>query len=961
MATIRIDDPVYEASALPGDSSLRGMPLLLPGSTTRLMSTRTAQWTKTKMPATSVGQALSNLKGFERLERGIHVMKITTKGRLKKRILTVSEDHFALFVTHSPIKGNKGFTIAKSLGLPFITRKGIRGFNFSSDEVRDDYVRYIDVADIDGMQLGVVGTQKLELARTGVYRLKGEDSQVDKHADQIVSILHHGTLTLDMLVPDKADRDTLVRCVRMMRQTYMAAQKHVSNEDLLLRYIWYDVDTNQNGLIGKTEFSKILKRINLYLKNPDRKFNEYVKELGQDADPQGLTYPQIMTLLQQLKTTGMIEKIKVSQQIWDETFGKNVASVTAEDFLKKFLHKAQDMHHLTITDAKEIIFALNHMEINHANAHAIKDIRPDWELIPARFEAFLFDPMNDAYDPWVLKPGGSLDHPMSQYWINTSHNTYLTGDQLQSQSSVSMYMIALRRGCKCLELDVWDGEMSAKGEPLPIVYHGLTLTSRILFADILRAVKSFMISNPNTYPVILSLENHCSHPFQKAMAKNLLQILGESLYIPLEAERNNDLPSPEALKGKVVIKGKRPPEPDDGEEEAIEMDDRVATTTEKKPKIVPELANLTLFHGVKFKTFEASLNEPPTHMHSIGETKIQKILSKQATNTSLWRQYNTHHMTRTYPAGSRVDSSNYNPITPWATGSQMVALNFQTCDTPLILNDGRFRADRRSGYILKPKSLLAKDLQSDDEDDMMPMLAAEEASVEAPAETVVEASKETPAEATEENQLVALQLALVEAENCAFDYIMGDFEEVLCGERTPDIITHELMVKQPREQRTLVMERIRFYHQNMTNHVNEIRLRVRVVAASCLPKPKGAKSGEHIDPYVEVTLHDMQERGEGKATYLTASFKTNTVPDNGFCPVWNDKAMKEFTVAHPEVAMIHFSVKESDVGIDDRIADAAIPCHRLRTGWRSIQLYDTNNLRTGAFGFATLLVQIQIV
>eukprot|EP00980_Cylindrotheca_fusiformis_P023799 scaffold11028_cov73-Cylindrotheca_fusiformis.AAC.1 len=64
------------------------------------------------------------------------------------------------------------------------------------------------------------------------------------------------------------------------------------------------------------------------------------------------------------------------------------------------------------------------------------------------------------------------------------------------------------------------------------------------------------------------------------------------------------------------------------------------------------------------------------------------------------------HMTRTYPAGVRVDSSNYNPMLAWSLGCQMVALNFQTSDTHLILNDGRFRANGGCGYVPKPASVM---------------------------------------------------------------------------------------------------------------------------------------------------------------------------------------------------------------------------------------------------------------
>ena len=40
------------------------------------------------------------------------------------------------------------------------------------------------------------------------------------------------------------------------------------------------------------------------------------------------------------------------------------------------------------------------------------------------------------------------------------------------------------------------------------------------------------------------------------------------------------------------------------------------------------------------------------------------------------------HLMRMYPAGTRIDSSNFSPVLYWACGIQMSALNFQTDGKP---------------------------------------------------------------------------------------------------------------------------------------------------------------------------------------------------------------------------------------------------------------------------------------
>uniref|UniRef100_A0A8D0HBB8 Phosphoinositide phospholipase C n=1 Tax=Sphenodon punctatus TaxID=8508 RepID=A0A8D0HBB8_SPHPU len=335
------------------------------------------------------------------------------------------------------------------------------------------------------------------------------------------------------------------------------------------------------------------------------------------------------------------------------------------------------------------------------------------------FLAYLCSPDGCIFNPTHKTLFQDMSQPLCHYFISSSHNTYLIEDQLRGQSSIEGYIRALKRGCRCLEVDCWDGP---NGEP--IVYHGHTFTSKIPFREVISTLEKYAFQ-ASEYPVVLSLENHCSMEQQDVMAQQLKGILGEQLLTTtIDGRVPARMPSPEELKGKILLKGKRlgsledalSGEPEEAlepgelleeeeeEEEGTEPEEEALRNEDKrkeKPSLSKELSDCIVYcKSVSFHSFQHSQSHYRLYeMSSFAEAKARKLI-REAGNEFV--RHNAWQLTRIYPSGMRTDSSNYNPQEMWNVGCQMVALNFQTAGAEMDLYDGLFNQNGSCGYVLKP-------------------------------------------------------------------------------------------------------------------------------------------------------------------------------------------------------------------------------------------------------------------
>ncbi|TFK31912.1 1-phosphatidylinositol-4,5-bisphosphate phosphodiesterase 1 [Crucibulum laeve] len=768
---------------------------------------------------------------------------------------------------------------------------------------------------------GIVPIETIKELRTGAdcryYRLQfklPEDTE-DRWITAIY-ILEGTYKTLHMIAPTRDvfhQWDVALKKLYAIRQGLMNGLGNVEiRRNVWERQYWKGADEEGDQVLDFDDVERLCTRLNVNLTT------DQLRKLFKEADTQNrghLEFEDFQNFVKVLKRRPEIEVI----------YGRMSSANGGTLDFKEFAKFMSEIQKSTLgTDQLKSIFSKYATPQRTPEAADAPSNESSSAMTLDGFTSFLSSPDNAVFSEQSRPIWQDMTQPISEYYISSSHNTYLVGHQLVGVSTIEGYIRALLHSCRSVELDIYDGDEE------PMIYHGKTLTSKVSLRDICQAIAKYaFITSP--YPLLISAEVHCGVRQQEKMVDIMNEVFGESLIqAPVEGRpKITVLPSPEDLKHKFLLKAKnlyvvdqlaavqeqKAAEKAAAQKQAIleaeppsstsSSSDDVAAIKEgikdlktkwrkmrgkdakpEKPRVKMSfrLASLLVYTvGVKCHGFSADVEYAPEHIFSLSENTANRLL--KASMTELVK-HNQTHLTRVYPKGTRVNSTNFEPHRFWAAGSQVVAINWQTFDLGYMINQAMFQRNGRSGFVLKPEAL-----RSGGEDLM---------------------KKRT---------------------KHFFDVTIISAQQL---PRLRDSRGEEIIEK------------------SIVDPFVEVSLHIPDWTHSPFLPESATAAGAKYYPSTDATTTSA-------TSARTVSFSTKVIKNNGFNPVWQEELCLPFDCVGDmkELIFVEFAVRQNgkDDDDDEPIALYCTPLGCLERGFRHLPLHDS---QLSQHLFSTLFVQINV-
>lgn len=546
--------------------------------------------------------------------------------------------------------------------------------------------------DLDKAKLDISAIKEIRLGKnTETFRNNGLADQICE--DCAFSILHGENYESLDLVANSADVANiwvsgLRYLVSRSKQPLDFMEGNQNTPRLMwLKTVFEAADVDGNGIMLEDTSVELIKQLNPTLK--ESKIRLKFKEIQKSKEKltTRVTEEEFCEAFCELCTRPEVYFLLVQ-------ISKNKEYLDAND-LMLFLEAEQGVTHITEDMCLDIIRRYEFSEEGRQKGFLAID----------GFTQYLLSPECDIFDPEQKKVAQDMTQPLSHYYINASHNTYLIEDQFRGPADINGYVRALKMGCRSIELDVSDGSDNE-----PILCNRNNMATHLSFRSVLEVINKFAFV-ASEYPLILCLGNHCSLPQQTVMAQQMKKVFGNKLYTEAPLPSESYLPSPEKLKNMIIVKGKKLPSESDllegevtDEDEEAEMSRRMSGDYNGEQKhiwLCRELSDLvSICKSVQYRDFELSMKtQNYWEMCSFSETEASRIANEYPED---FVNYNKRFLSRVYPSAMRIDSSNLNPQDFWNCGCQIVAMNFQTPGPMMDLHTGWFLQNGGCGYVLRP-------------------------------------------------------------------------------------------------------------------------------------------------------------------------------------------------------------------------------------------------------------------